>query len=335
MGDPSSRLCVENAENSARNAAALDATNRDAVDLLEEILGSGGEGGGSGEGAHERKPKEFVAELFDSFASTFDEKLASLEYRVPALVGAASEALMRNPPNSGDPPSFSSTSPPSFRSALDAGCGTGLAGRYLRPLVSGPMVGVDASRKMLDIAAECTVLEGCGLSGGKNEGDVGPSGEGKEPLYDGLFAMDLEEMSLENTLRVPGLTRGGAASAAAEGFDLVVAADVLVYFGRLEPILAAFASVSSPGAGLIFSCERASDDEAPLGWRLKGSGRFAHTRSHAVGAAAGAGYDLISYEEIVPRMERGEEVRGHLFSFLLVGEGGSGSGGNNNLKEEL
>ena len=73
----------------------------------------------------------------------------------------------------------------------------------------------------------------------------------------------------------------------------------------------------APGASLVFSCERATDEEAPLGWRLLSSGRFSHTKQHAIEAASEAGYELVSYEEIVPRMEKGEEVKGHLFGFAL------------------
>jgi len=43
---------------------------------------------------------------------------------------------------------------------------------------------------------------------------------------------------------------------------------------------------------------------------------------HAVEAASEAFYELVSYEEIVPRMDKGEEVRGHLFGFVLKREGG-------------
>ena len=46
-------------------------------------------------------------------------------------------------------------------------------------------------------------------------------------------------------------------------------------------------------------------------------GRFAHTKKHALEAAAEAGYELVYYEEIVPRIERGEDVKGHLFGFVL------------------
>ena len=45
------------------------------------------------------------------------------------------------------------------------------------------------------------------------------------------------------------------------------------------------------------------------------SGRFAHTRGYVVETADAAGYTLVSYEEVVPRMEQGREVRGHLFVF--------------------
>ena len=79
------------------------------------------------------------------------------------------------------------------------------------------------------------------------------------------------------------------------------------------------ARLSADGAGLVFSCERAEEEEAPLGWRLLPTGRFSHTKRHVTEAATEAGYRLMSYEEIVPRMEKGEEVRGHLFAFALHG----------------
>lgn len=284
---PSQDLCRENAENALRNAVTLDATHTKAADLLADLL----EQDSSEDGAHKRKPKEFVAELFDSFADTFDSKLDSLDYKVPGLVGEAAASLR----------------PSGFTSALDAGCGTGLAGRLLRPLVAGPLIGVDASQKMLDIAQKCTLTMGCGLE------ERQESSESSKSLYDGLFAMDLEEMTIRNTLKVPGVSRMNDATA----FDLVVAADVLVYFGRLDAILRTFASVSLPGANLIFSCERTSNEEAPLGFRLLTSGRFAHTKEHALEAAQKAGFQMVTYQEIVPRMEKGEKVQGMLFTFEL------------------
>jgi hypothetical protein len=165
----STELCFENAENSLRNAITLDANNDKAENLLEAFTGA--------DTVHRRKPKEFVAELFDSFADSFDEKLKNLQYKNPEMIGQAAKE-----------------SAPSYRSACDAGCGTGLAGRFLRPLVTGVLVGVDASQKMLDIAAKCTTTSGCGLS----ETDQGINDS--PPLYEGLLLLDLDDMSLDNTL---------------------------------------------------------------------------------------------------------------------------------------
>lgn len=276
--ESSTFLCKENAENALRNSLTLEATNVIAEKLLEEVTGQGNS-------VHKRKPKEFVAELFDSFADTFDEKLDSLEYRVPSIIGNMVKKLETK-----------------FSAVLDAGCGTGLVGRFVKPSLTNLLVGVDASQKMLDIAEKCTLKSGCGSESEKEETDP-------ESLYDNLLQMDLEDMTIENTLLDYSKT--------ASGYDLIIAADVLVYFGSLETILKVFSSVSSPGGYLIFSCERATLDEAPLGWRLLSSGRFAHTKQHVVDEASKVGYSLTFYEEIVPRMERGEEVKGHLFTFLL------------------
>eukprot|EP00979_Chaetoceros_neogracilis_P012405 scaffold3290_cov238-Chaetoceros_neogracile.AAC.7 len=287
--DHSVELCIENAENALRNAVTLDATNLDAEIFLQNIIGM--------ESVHKRKPKEFVAELFDSFAESFDEKLViDLGYKVPQIIGEAAKKLG-----------------PHYRNVLDAGCGTGLAGRFLKPLVTNSMVGVDASQKMLDIAAKCTIYKGCGLSKDDTEAEDSKDIMIKEDaLYDNLLVLDLEEMTIENTLiRDSNMNE--------TGFDLVVAADVLVYFGELSNLLKTFAEVSLADAKLVFSTERATADEAPLGWRLLSSGRFAHTKQHAIDAASEAGYRLVTYNEIVPRMEKGEEVQGHLFGFVLNG----------------
>ncbi len=279
--EPKTFLCIENSENALRNAITLDATNSYAEELLEKIKGE------STAAVHERKPKEFVAELFDSFASTFDQKLNKLEYKVPKLVGSSVSQLNKK-----------------FRAVLDAGCGTGLAGRFVRPFVTELMIGVDASKKMLEIAEKCTIDSGCGKIENPDGKNIAMS------LYESLLQMDLEDMTIANTLNHVSRNQ-------IEGFDLVIAADVLVYFGSLDKILKTFAQVSIDGANLIFSCEKANEEEAPLGWRLLSSGRFAHTKQHVVDAASNANYHLVSYEHIIPRMERGEEVQGHLFTFEL------------------
>ncbi len=280
--NPDNHICVENAENSLRNAVSLDATNNEANQLISYITGKA-------DTVHKRKPTEFVAELFDSFADTFDDKLLNtLDYKVPGLVGELAKRLS-----------------PTYDAVLDAGCGTGLAGRNIRPLVpSGIILGVDASQKMLDKARACTLASGCGLAVAENQHLA------SSPLYDQLVRMDLEEMSIETLSEATGLELH-------TGFDLIVAADVLVYFGSLDVLLHTFAKLSTNGGRLVFSCELATEDEAPLGWRLLPTGRFAHTKKHAIQNAKSENYELVFYEEITPRMEKGHPVRGHLFAFEM------------------
>ena len=122
-----------------------------------------------------------------------------------------------------------------FVSALDAGCGTGLAGPYLRPLVTGSLVGADLSEKMLARAAKVV-----GEDGGK--------------VYDSLLSKDLLSLQHADVISPQGAASG-------EGVELIVAADVLVYFGDLDELLRAFGSLASGrGASMVFSCERFADD---------------------------------------------------------------------------
>ena len=86
---------------------------------------------------------------------------------------------------------------------------------------------------MLDVAAKCTTQRGCGL-----DKDEGSNKNGEEALYDDLLVLDLEDMTLQNTLSNKG-------SSTIQGFDLVVAADVLVYFGSLSSVLQTFSKLST------------------------------------------------------------------------------------------
>lgn len=91
----------------------------------------------SGRDVPPRASDEYVREIFDGFASSFEAKLTKLSYRAPMLVAGALAASGLRADRALD--------------VLDAGCGTGLCGpliaKYARRLV-----GVDLSAGMLNHA---------------------------------------------------------------------------------------------------------------------------------------------------------------------------------------
>jgi predicted TPR repeat methyltransferase len=90
----------------------------------------------TGKSTPDRANDEYVKQLFDDFAASFDENLTSLGYRAPELI----VERLREVLGSGG-----------GLAILDAGCGTGWCGPLLRPLVSR-LVGVDLSKGMVEKA---------------------------------------------------------------------------------------------------------------------------------------------------------------------------------------
>jgi hypothetical protein len=84
-GLPAEKLCDENAQNAMRTAVTLDSTNVQAAHMLAAM--SAHSDGGAG---ISKASPDFVVALFDDFADSFDQKLGSLGYQVPKLVGQAS-----------------------------------------------------------------------------------------------------------------------------------------------------------------------------------------------------------------------------------------------------
>jgi predicted TPR repeat methyltransferase len=98
----------------------------------------------SGRDIPARASDAYIESTFDSFAASFDSKLAKLAYRAPALVA---EMLA----NSGVDASGT-------LDVLDAGCGTGLCGALVAPYARR-LVGVDLSENMLARARERDVYD--------------------------------------------------------------------------------------------------------------------------------------------------------------------------------
>ncbi len=97
-----------------------------------------------------------------------------------------------------------------------------------------------------------------------------------------------------------------------EGFDLVVSADTLVYFGAIEAVAGATATALRPGGLFIFSVEEADAGEAGPGYGLRPHGRYVHARAYVERVLAGAGLQAEAVRAEL-RMESGAPVAGLVF----------------------
>lgn len=95
-------------------------------------------------------------------------------------------------------------------------------------------------------------------------------------------------------------------------FDLILAADVFVYLGALERIIAWCAGSLAPGGVLGFTVE---SGEAPL--TLRESRRFAHSRRYLEDVLRAAGFTDLRIDETVLRRDRDADIRG----FVVVATG--------------
>lgn len=150
----------------------------------------------------------FVREIFDAFADDFEEVLKGLNYKVPSLIYKSLDSL------------FSNLQLKKMK-ILDAGCGTGLCGKYLKKYAKlGGLDGVDISPKMLKIAKQ------------KN-------------IYSHLFNQDLRTFLDSHS----------------STYDLIVAADVFTYFGELNPLFVLLYNSLRKGGRILFSVSENSQNE--------------------------------------------------------------------------
>lgn len=114
-------------------------------------------------------------------------------------------------------------------------------------------------------------------------------------LYDDLLPCELTSFLEEEPAR----------------FDLLVAADTLVYFGALGPVLGAAARSLKKGGRFVFTLESWSGEDAE-GFVLTPSGRYAHTVDDVVRVLADAGFADRRIAHVHLRVERGVPVAGLL-----------------------
>ncbi len=161
--------------------------------------------------------------------------------------------------------------------------------RQLAAMVLGPRGGLD----ILDLGC------GTGLSGlafkdvaRRLDGiDLSPAMVEKaraRRIYDHLAVADIEALP------------GGA------GYDLLLAADTLVYLGDLAHILAAASRSLRPGGMFLFTVESMAGEGFALGPKR----RWRHSELYLRREAAKAGFEVAGFLTCTPRSEAGQPVEG-------------------------
>jgi predicted TPR repeat methyltransferase len=161
---------------------------------------------------------------------------------------------------------------------LDLGCGTGLVALAISDLAVGPITGVDLSRRMLDHAKA-------------------------KRLY-----AELREVDIMTDL----------AGHISQRWPLIIAADVMCYFGALEDLFAAVHARLEPGGWFLCSVEELLPDHDGTvhgngSWALHRLGRYAHVLHYVHEAACAAGFRVISMDKHSVRREAGGDVPSALF----------------------
>ncbi|MFZ2315959.1 MAG: tetratricopeptide repeat protein [Gammaproteobacteria bacterium] len=196
-------------------------------------------------------PPAYIRALFDSYADHYDAHLVNeLHYRLPKLMADKVKQF-----------------PSHDWHVLDIGCGTGLCGEYIKPLIN-TLVGVDLSGKMLAIAAS-------------------------KHIYNELIEADAVNYLAEHPSR----------------FHLIIAGDVLVYEGDLQPLLAHAYTALLPQGYFMFNVEIGSEYD----YQMTESGRFAHNKEYVERIAQQLQFVVKQVDDIVIREQNQQPVQGYFF----------------------
>lgn len=175
-------------------------------------------------------------------------------------------------------------------------------------------------------ALVASALERCGIAA-RRELDVLDAGCGTglcvgclRPLARRLVGVDLSGKMLDKARERGGYDELVEAELTAyleshpRAFDVVVAADVLLYFGRLERVVQALASSLRPGGALVFTVEAGENEERD--WELNDGGRYVHHAAYLRRVLKAAGLYVHELVNERLRFELGAEVRGWIVTAL-------------------
>lgn len=160
---------------------------------------------------------------------------------------------------------------------LDLGCGTGLLAAPFRRFARR-LDGVDLSQGMLAEA-------------------------GKKALYDDLFHMDAVAFLQASQRQRPDFR-----------YDLILAADVLIYIGDPQALFAAARAIMSENSLFVLTTEYLENGE---NMRLNPTGRYSHSDA-CIHKAAGAAGLAVQAETAGPlRLEEGRPIPGKGYALTL------------------
>jgi predicted TPR repeat methyltransferase len=92
-------------------------------------------------------------------------------------------------------------------------------------------------------------------------------------------------------------------------YDLVIAADVLIYLGDFSRVLELLGQQLKANGYFLFSVEATEKEE----YALQPSGRYAHNIEYIEAALSDHGLSVLTKEDVVVRYDNDEPLAGHLF----------------------
>lgn len=247
-----------------------------------------------------RAPTTYVENLFDSYANYYDQHMAhNLSYQTPQLILDEFIKLVKI-----DSMAISSNSI-DFR----------VSGNTRSLVHSYPIHHRGASGVSNNVEYSCclSILDlgcGTGLMGEKLKPfaklltGVDLSGKmiakaKQRACYDELCTSDLQNY-LEQTQ---------------QQFDIIIAADVFIYFGDLTPLLLSAKKRLKPDGFFIFTVE-ASYKNADF--HLCATGRYVHRLNYLQTVVSAAGFNVLTSKQVVLRMQDGEPVAGYLLVLMFA-----------------
>ncbi len=133
-------------------------------------------------------------------------------------------------------------------------------------------------------------------------------------LYGAIDGIDLSPKMIE-AARAKGLYRTLSTGDLAEilattpgPYDLVIAADTMIYVGDVEPSLARLGTIMPPGGLFALSIELMEGD----GFAMQASARYAHSKAYVERLVVRHGFVLLGFTDVPVRLENNLPLPGSI-----------------------